>query len=161
MANQMLASLFCSLFKYFLMLFQRDKRSRMIHLNSFWLFLYCFLIWALRHVGSRHYLPPPPGLSLKVTVKSVSLNVSSHGQLFNGFLDLINMAQLPNKLTFLQRINTERFHLTSLQPCWCTLNKRLLIISFVWKTNMAATPIVFCVSWDCVKMLYSVMMLLL
>ena len=41
------------------------------------------------------------------------------------------------------------FHLTSLRPCWWTLNK---IIYFIWDTNMAAMSIVFCVvSWDCVK----------
>ena len=43
------------------------------------------------------------------------------------------------------------FHLMSWRPCWCTLNKRILIISFVWDTNMAAISIVLCVSWDCVK----------
>ena len=43
------------------------------------------------------------------------------------------------------------FHLTSWRPCWCILNKRILIISFVWDTNMAAVSSVFCVSWDCVK----------
>ena len=43
------------------------------------------------------------------------------------------------------------FLLTSWSPCWCTLNKRILIISFVWVTNMAAMSIVFGVSWDCVK----------
>ena len=48
----------------------------------------------------------------------------------------------------------ERFHLTSELPCWCTLNKRIFMISFVWDTNMAAMSIVFCVSWDCVKTLY-------
>ena len=50
----------------------------------------------------------------------------------------------------------ERFHLTSELPCWCTLNKRIFMISFVWETNMAAMSIVFCVSWDCVKTLYSI-----
>ena len=49
----------------------------------------------------------------------------------------------------------ERFHLTSELPCWCTLNKRIFMISFVWDTNMAALSTVFCVSWDCVKTLYS------
>ena len=48
----------------------------------------------------------------------------------------------------------ERFHLTSWQPCWCTLNKIILIISFVSGTNMAAMSTLFCVSWDCVKTLY-------
>ena len=48
------------------------------------------------------------------------------------------------------------FHMTSRRPCWCTLNQRIkrqriLIISFVWDTNMAVISIVFCVSWDCVK----------
>ena len=43
------------------------------------------------------------------------------------------------------------FHLTSWRPCWCTHIKRILIISFVRDTSMAATSIVFCVSWDCVK----------
>ena len=43
------------------------------------------------------------------------------------------------------------FHLTSWRPCWCTLTKRILIISFVWDTNMAAMSIFFCASWDCVK----------
>ena len=43
------------------------------------------------------------------------------------------------------------FHLTSWRLCWSTLNKRILIISFVWDSNMAAMSIVFCVSWDCVK----------
>ena len=37
-----------------------------------------------------------------------------------------------------------RFHLTSWRPCWCTLNKRILIISSVWNTNMTAMSIVFC-----------------
>ena len=46
--------------------------------------------------------------------------------------------------------------MTSWRPCWCTLNKRNLVFSFVWDTNMAATLIVFCVSWECVKMLYNV-----
>ena len=48
----------------------------------------------------------------------------------------------------------ERFHMTSWRPCWCTL-KRILVFSFAWDTNMAATLIVFCVSWEYVKMLYS------
>ena len=43
------------------------------------------------------------------------------------------------------------FHLTSWRPCWCSLNKRNLIISFVWNTKMAAMSLLFCVSWDCVK----------
>ena len=43
------------------------------------------------------------------------------------------------------------FHMTSRRSCWCTLNKRILIISFVWETNLAAMSIVFCVSWDCEK----------
>ena len=43
------------------------------------------------------------------------------------------------------------FHLTSWKPCWHILNKGILIISFVWETNMAITSVVFCVSWDCVK----------
>ena len=43
------------------------------------------------------------------------------------------------------------FYLTSWWPCWSTLNKRILIISFVWDSNVAAMTIVFCVSWDCVK----------
>ena len=29
--------------------------------------------------------------------------------------------------------------------------EKILIIFFVWDTNMAAMSIVFCVSWDCVK----------
>ena len=37
------------------------------------------------------------------------------------------------------------FHMTSWRPCWCTLNKIILIIFFVWDTNMAAMSIVFCV----------------
>ena len=43
------------------------------------------------------------------------------------------------------------FHLTSWRPCWCILNNSILMISFVWNTNMAAMSVVFCVSWDCVK----------
>ena len=43
------------------------------------------------------------------------------------------------------------FHLTSWRPCWSTLNKKILIISFVWDSNMVAMSIIFCVSWDCVK----------
>ena len=35
------------------------------------------------------------------------------------------------------------FYLTSWGPCWCTLNKRILIISFDWDTNMAAMSTVF------------------
>ena len=42
-------------------------------------------------------------------------------------------------------------HLMSWSPLWCTLNKRILIISFVWDTSMTTMSIVFCVSWDCVK----------
>ena len=43
------------------------------------------------------------------------------------------------------------FHLKLWRSCWCTLNKRILIISSVWDTNMTAMSIAFCVSWDCVK----------
>ena len=57
---------------------------------------------------------------------------------------------------FLILKSIECFHLMSLQPCWCTLNKRISIISFVWNTNMAAMPMVFLVSWDCVKMLNTI-----
>ena len=49
--------------------------------------------------------------------------------------------------------NTAGFNLTSWRPCWCTLNnKTIMIISFVWYTNMAAMSIILsCVSWDCMK----------
>ena len=36
-----------------------------------------------------------------------------------------------------------------------TLNKRILMISFASETNMAAMPIVFCISWDQVITLYN------
>ena len=42
------------------------------------------------------------------------------------------------------------FHLTSWWSCSCAVNKKVLIISFVWDTNIAAMSIVFCVSWYCV-----------
>ena len=42
-------------------------------------------------------------------------------------------------------------NLVPINMVWCTLNKRILIISFVWDANMAAVSTVFCVSWDCMK----------
>ena len=42
----------------------------------------------------------------------------------------------------------ERFHLMSWQPCWCILNKRILIFSFVLGPNIATMPIDFCFSRD-------------
>ena len=56
-----------------------------------------------------------------------------------------------NLVHYKNRSIKKSFHLTSWRPCWCTPNKRILIISFVWDTKMAAVSIVFCVSWDCVK----------
>ena len=75
-------------------------------------------------------------------------------------MEINNSLWQPPKLKSRKKKNKKRdeiknciagFHLTSWRPCWCTLNKRILIISFVWDTNMAAVSIVFCVSWDNVK----------
>ena len=38
------------------------------------------------------------------------------------------------------------FHLTSWRPCWCTLNKRILTVFFVWENNMAANCLLSFVS---------------
>ena len=60
-------------------------------------------------------------------------------------------ASLQLNLIWQQKFWIACFHLASWRPCWCTLKKIMLIISFVWDSNMATTPIVICVSWDCVK----------
>ena len=55
-----------------------------------------------------------------------------------------------NNTTGTERVNC-RFSPEVLAAMLVSLNKRILIISFVWDTNMAAMSIVFCISWDSVK----------
>ena len=68
--------------------------------------------------------------------------------------DLISSSIIPN-------LNIEHFHLPSYGSHVGLLSTKefwffcLNFDSFVWNTSMAAIPIVFCVSWDCVKILYS------
>ena len=55
-----------------------------------------------------------------------------------GFAEATTEANKTNKEIKLKKLKVERV------PC-----HRILIISFVWDTNMVAMSIVFCVSWEC------------
>ena len=72
----------------------------------------------------------------------------------NGRLVIIDIVMAMNMAThhcYTVDVLIAGLHLTSWRPCWRTLNKRVLIISFAWDTNMATMSVVFCVSWDCEK----------